>query len=64
MAVASDCVGLQAEFYTAEANSELERERTGDGNADLMSYTSKQRWSRRAATTDAAAVCASLHSAV
>jgi hypothetical protein len=38
MAVASDCVGLQAEFYTAEANSDLQRERTGDGNTGLMSY--------------------------
>lgn len=38
MAAAGDCMGLQAEFDTAEANDAAQRERTGDGNADVMGY--------------------------
>ncbi len=38
MASSRDCAGLQAEFDTAEANSDVQRARTGDGNADLMGY--------------------------
>ena len=38
MAAAGDCADLQEEFDTAEANSEAQRARTGDGNADLMGY--------------------------
>ncbi len=38
LASASDCAGLQAEFDTADANDDAQRARTGDGNADLMSY--------------------------
>jgi hypothetical protein len=35
---AGDCVGLQDEFDTADANDDLQRDRTGEGNADLMGY--------------------------
>ncbi len=38
MATSGDCAGLQAEFDTAESNDDAQRARTGDGNADLMSY--------------------------
>lgn len=38
MATSGDCLGLQAEFDAAEANDGAQRARTGDGNADLMSY--------------------------
>lgn len=38
MAASGECPGLQAEFDTAEANSDAQRARTGDGNADLMDY--------------------------
>ncbi len=38
MAASGDCDGLQAEFDTAEANSDMQRARTGDGNADLMGF--------------------------
>ena len=37
-----DCAGLQREFDTAEANSDMQRARTGDGNADLMAYVDEQ----------------------
>jgi hypothetical protein len=33
-----DCDGLQHEFDVAEANDVAQRNRTGDGNADLMGY--------------------------
>ena len=33
-----DCRKLQREFDTAESNSERQRARTGDSNADLMDY--------------------------
>jgi hypothetical protein len=38
MAVAGDCAGLQAEFDVADANDAAQRDRVGDGNADLMQY--------------------------
>jgi hypothetical protein len=38
LASSRDCSGLQHEFDTADANSDLQRDRTGDGNADLMAY--------------------------
>lgn len=38
MAASKDCAGLQAEFDTADANDDAQRERVGTGNADLMSY--------------------------
>jgi len=38
LAASLDCEGLQAEFDAADANDEFQRERTGDGNADLMAY--------------------------
>jgi hypothetical protein len=38
MAASGDCAGLQDEFNTAETNSDAQRARTGDGNADLMRY--------------------------
>lgn len=37
-AASGDCGALQAEFNTADANNDAQRERTGDGNADLMTY--------------------------
>ena len=33
-----DCKGLQKEFNMAEANSDRQRDRTGSGNSDLMTY--------------------------
>lgn len=33
-----DCTGLQKEFNMAEANSDRQRDRTGSGNSDLMTY--------------------------
>jgi hypothetical protein len=33
-----DCDGLQTEFDTADGNNTAQRNRTGDGNADLMAY--------------------------
>lgn len=33
-----DCIGLQAEFDTADANDDAQRDRVGEGNADLMAY--------------------------
>jgi len=38
MDAANDCVGLQSEFDIAYANDDAARERTGTGNAMLMSY--------------------------
>jgi hypothetical protein len=38
LAASHDCQGLQQEFETADANDGLQRDRTGDGNADLMGY--------------------------
>ena len=38
LAKAKDCAGLQEQFDLAEANNDAQRERTGDGNADLMGY--------------------------
>jgi hypothetical protein len=35
---AKDCDALQKEFDTASENDAAQRNRTGDGNADLMSY--------------------------
>ena len=35
---AADCAALQAEFDTADANSEATMNRTGHNNADLMAY--------------------------
>ena len=35
---AHDCAGLQDEFDTADANDDLQRNRTGTGNAALMTY--------------------------
>lgn len=37
-AASADCDGLQHEFDVAEMNNAAQRDRTGDGNADLMSY--------------------------
>jgi len=34
----ADCTGLQDEFDTADANNAVQRERTGTGNNELMSY--------------------------
>ena len=42
-----DCDGLQDEFDTADANDTAQRNRTGDGNADLMAYIDRSaadRW--------------------
>lgn len=47
MASEGDCTGLQTEFDQAEANNDLQRERVGDGNADLMSYIDEQMRSAR-----------------
>ena len=33
-----DCTGLQKEFNMAEANSDRQRDRTGSGNMNLMTY--------------------------
>jgi hypothetical protein len=41
-AARGDCATLQAEFDNAEANDDAQRERTGDGNADLMAYIDAQ----------------------
>ena len=38
MATAKDCRGLQAEFNTADRNSEATKARTGRNNAELMKY--------------------------
>ena len=38
LAEAGDCLALQNEFDTAFDNDDLTRERTGSGNAELMSY--------------------------
>jgi hypothetical protein len=38
MAAAGDCAGLQEEFDIADANNDAQLARTGDNNADLMSY--------------------------
>jgi hypothetical protein len=38
LTAAGNCVGLQSEFDTAQANSDAQLARTGDGNADLMEY--------------------------
>lgn len=38
LAAADDCDGLQHEFDTADANDDIQRDRVGDGNADLMGY--------------------------
>jgi hypothetical protein len=38
MAAGHDCFGLQNEFDTADGNDDVQRARTGDGNADLMGY--------------------------
>ncbi len=35
---AADCTGLQSEFDIADANDAVQRERTGTGNAELMTY--------------------------
>ncbi len=35
---AADCEGLQDEFNTADANDSVQRERTGTGNVELMTY--------------------------
>ena len=35
---ASDCVALQAEFDISVQNDTAQRNRTGNGNADLMAY--------------------------
>jgi hypothetical protein len=37
-AAAKDCALLQSEFNTADSNDDAQRARTGNGNADLMSY--------------------------
>lgn len=42
MAEAGDCEGLQQEFNTAETNSDMQRARVGEGNADLMGYIDEQ----------------------
>jgi len=34
----ADCAGLQAEFDSADENNTAQRERTGTGNTELMSY--------------------------
>lgn len=36
--LAGNCSALQQEFDNAYANDSAQRSRTGDGNADLMSY--------------------------
>lgn len=33
-----DCVALQREFDTADANDSAQRNRTGEGNGDLLTY--------------------------
>lgn len=38
LAEAGNCGELQSEFDTADANDTAQRNRTGDGNADLMAY--------------------------
>lgn len=38
LAAARDCDGLQREFDTADANSDAQASRTGEGNADLLEY--------------------------
>jgi hypothetical protein len=38
METEGDCIGLQAEFDTADANDDAQRDRVGEGNADLMAY--------------------------
>lgn len=42
LAESGDCALLQQEFDTAEANSDMQRARVGDGNADLMGYIDEQ----------------------
>jgi hypothetical protein len=42
LASSRDCSGLQHEFDTADANDDIQRDRTGDGNADLMGYIDKK----------------------
>jgi hypothetical protein len=36
-----DCVGLQEQFDSADANSGITMDRTGHNNADLMAYISE-----------------------
>jgi len=38
LAASGDCDALQREFDTADANDDLQRDRVGEGNADLMRY--------------------------
>lgn len=42
MAVSADCSGLQVEFDSADDADAATRNRTGHGNADLMSYIDAQ----------------------
>lgn len=42
MAKNKNCDSLQNEFDIADANDTNQRNRTGDGNADLMEYIDKQ----------------------
>ena len=42
MAKKGNCPGLQEEFDVAEANGTAQRNRTGDGNSDLMGYIDEQ----------------------
>lgn len=39
---AEDCAALQDEFDNADATDDAQRSRTGEGNADLMSYIDAQ----------------------
>jgi hypothetical protein len=43
---AKDCDALQADFDTADMNDTAQRNRTGDGNADLLEYIDE--WLRHA----------------
>ena len=38
LAASGDCAALQREFDIADANDALQRDRVGEGNADLMGY--------------------------
>jgi outer membrane biosynthesis protein TonB len=46
LGVREDCDGLQEAFDNADANDAAQRNRTGDGNADLMGYIDQ--WLRHA----------------
>jgi hypothetical protein len=47
LAAQGDCQGLQDEFDVADANDSIQRDRVGDGNADLMGYIDAKMQSAR-----------------